>query len=131
MKTIAALSAAVSLSLSINSASVFAVEDMVKVAPNNTKVLLENDQIRVIETRIKPGEKVAKHAHPARVVYYLNPAKERVTMEGKSPQEITAKAGEAAYFDAVKLEMANVGTTESHTIVVELKDSQGAASQPK
>lgn len=126
MKTSSVLSVAVTLGLAFNSASLYAA-DMVQVAPHNTKVLFENDKVRVLETKVKPGEKVSKHTHPARVIYYFNPSKEQVTFEGKQPKEFTWKAGEVAYFDAVKLEMGNTGTIEIHNIVVELKDGQNAS----
>lgn len=35
--------------------------DAVMAAPNHHKVLLENDQIRVLETLIRPGEETAVH----------------------------------------------------------------------
>jgi hypothetical protein len=37
--------------------------DAVAAAPEHHKVLLENDQIRVLETLLKPGEKTAVHTH--------------------------------------------------------------------
>lgn len=97
-------------------------EDMLKSAPHNTKVLFENDRVRVLETRTKPGEKLAMHSHPPRVNYFLNPLKERITFEGKQAREFSWKAGEVAFSEAVTLEVTNIGTTEGHNIVVELKD---------
>jgi quercetin dioxygenase-like cupin family protein len=37
--------------------------DAVATAPEHHKVLLENDQIRVLETLLKPGEEMAAHTH--------------------------------------------------------------------
>ena len=37
--------------------------DAVAAAPEHHKVLLENDQIRVLETLILPGEETAVHTH--------------------------------------------------------------------
>ena len=99
-------------------------DDMLKIAPHNTRVLFENDRIRVLETMTKPGEKLPMHSHPARVNYFLNPLSERITYEGKPPQDFNWKAGEVAFSDAVKLEVENIGTTAGHNIVVELKDSK-------
>ena len=98
-------------------------DDMLKIAPHNTRVLFENDRIRVLETMTKPGEKLPTHSHPARVNYFLNPLSERITYEGKPPQDFNWKAGEVAFSEAVKLEVVNIGTTAGHNIVVELKDS--------
>jgi hypothetical protein len=49
-------------------------QDPVKTSPQYYKVLLENDQVRVLEYRLKPGEKEAMHSHPAGVVYVLSGA---------------------------------------------------------
>ncbi|PYJ67167.1 MAG: hypothetical protein DME76_15800, partial [Verrucomicrobia bacterium] len=43
-------------------------QDPVKTSPQYYKVLLENDQVRVLEYRLKPGEKEPTHSHPAGVV---------------------------------------------------------------
>ena len=42
-------------------------EDAVKVAPHAYKVVLENDKVRVLESRMKPGDKTEMHGHPALV----------------------------------------------------------------
>ncbi len=130
MKTIVVLLCASLLSLLACGTFVFA-EDMLKIAPHNTKVLFENDRVRVLETRTKPGEKLMMHSHPARVNYFLNPLKESITYDGKPPQEVTWKAGEVAFSEAVKLEVVNIGTTEGHNIVVELKESQASGPHAK
>ena len=39
-------------------------QDPMKVAPNNFKVLLENDQVRVLDFHSKPGDKIGMHSHP-------------------------------------------------------------------
>jgi quercetin dioxygenase-like cupin family protein len=43
-------------------------QDLVKVAPKICKVLLENDRVRVLEIRFKPGGKLPMHSHPAYIV---------------------------------------------------------------
>ncbi|MBI3898469.1 MAG: hypothetical protein HY308_09255 [Gammaproteobacteria bacterium] len=107
-----------------NDAAVSAgADDMLRIAPHNTKVLFENDRVRVLETRTKPGEKLPMHSHPPRVNYFLNPLQERITYQGKQPQEYSWKAGDVAFSEAVTLEVANIGTTEGRNIVVELKET--------
>jgi quercetin dioxygenase-like cupin family protein len=48
-------------------------QDVTKVAggPETHKVILDNDQVRVLDARIQPGQKLAMHSHPANVVYYV------------------------------------------------------------
>ncbi len=43
---------------------VMGAQDVVAVAPDSHKLVLENDQVRVIRVHVKPGEKVAMHSHP-------------------------------------------------------------------
>lgn len=38
--------------------------DAVIAAPENHRVVFENERVRVLDTRIKPGERVPVHAHP-------------------------------------------------------------------
>ena len=49
-------------------------QDPVKTSPQFYKVLLENDEVRVLEYRLKPGQKEPIHSHPAGVVYVLSGA---------------------------------------------------------
>ena len=39
-------------------------EDAVKTDPDKYKVVLENERVRVLEYRDKPGEKTKMHTHP-------------------------------------------------------------------
>ena len=58
--------------------------DAVSVAPNLYKVLLENDKVRVLETRYGPGVKSEMHFHPDLVAVALTPAKAILTLaEGR------------------------------------------------
>ncbi len=38
--------------------------DATTAAPNHHEVLLENDRVRVLDTRIGPGERTPVHTHP-------------------------------------------------------------------
>ena len=39
--------------------------DPVEVSPDNYKVVLENDHVRVLEMNLKVGEKDEMHSHPS------------------------------------------------------------------
>jgi len=46
--------------------------DSVVAAPEHHRVIFENERVRVLDTRIKPGEKVPVHAHAwSSVTYFL------------------------------------------------------------
>ncbi len=98
-------------------------QDPVKVAPKICKVLLENDQVRVLEIRIKPGEKLPMHSHPAYIVYALRTHKIRLTLPDGETKEVKVKAGGAVWSDAVSHAVDNIGTTEAHVLNIELKQA--------
>ena len=47
--------------------------DPVKVAPHIYELAFENDRVRVLKKTIRNGETPPLHAHPDRVIVYLNP----------------------------------------------------------
>ena len=107
--------------LTLGSGLLLAHGDMVTIAPDKTRVLFENDRIRVLETRNKPGETIPMHSHPPRFVYFMNPLSEKITYEGKEPKVYHWKAGDVTFDEAVSLAVENVGTSAGRNIVVELK----------
>lgn len=49
--------------------------DLLFVAPAQTKLLVENDKIRVLEFTAKAGDKIPLHQHPEMAVYVLKQGK--------------------------------------------------------
>ena len=96
-------------------------EDAVKVAPHVYKVMLENEQVRVLETRMKPGDKTDMHFHPAVVACSVNGGKYKFTSPDGQSMEVELEAGQALYLDPVEHSTENVGTTEGLVLLVELK----------
>ncbi len=115
MKTIILLSLLVVLS-----ATAYA-QDPVKTSPQYYKVLLENDQVRVLEYRLKAGEKEPVHSHPAGVVYVLSGAKLKFSYPDGRTEERTAATGETIWRDPTTHAVENVGDTEAHAITIDLK----------
>ena len=97
-------------------------QDSAKVAPKNVKILLENNRVRVLEVRIKPGEKIPMHSHPAHLTYALTDVKGEYTSPDGKPTISEAKTGSVFWSEPVTHSSVNVGNTEIHAIVVELKD---------
>lgn len=101
--------------------SVFA-QDPLAVAPNNYKrVILDNENVRVLEVEIAPGETVPWHKHPNHVGYALTDAKLEITDKGKAPVVAELKAGDALYIPAVVHMAKNIGGTTARIIVTEIK----------
>ncbi len=99
-------------------------QDMVKVAPKNTKVLVDNEHVRVIEVWLKPGETLPMHSHPANVVYFITGGKVKTTTPDGKVTETERKEGEAAYNEPVTHSNQNTGTTAAKVLVVELKQAK-------
>ncbi len=104
-------------------------QDPVKVAPDQYKVLLENDQVRVLEVHIKPGQKAAMHAHPACVEYFFSDAKAKFMLDGGKSQTRELKAGLVAWSEPEKHASENTGTTEGHVLIVELKGGKSGKTE--
>ncbi len=94
--------------------------DPAVVAANVSKVLNENDKVRVLEVISKPGDVAKMHSHPDHVVYALKGGKASFTSGGKT-KEMELKTGSVSFFDATEHEMKNIGNTTMNLIVVELK----------
>ena len=95
--------------------------DAVKVAPDIYKVILENDRVRVLESRMRPGDKTAMHGHPPAVGCAITGGKFKFTGPDGQTMEIGLNSGDAVYMDAVEHTTENVGTTEGVILIVELK----------
>jgi hypothetical protein len=97
-------------------------QDPVQVAPEQYKVLLENDRVRVLEYRSQPGDKEAMHSHPANVIYMLSTFKAKFTLPDGKTTESELKAGEVTWREAETHVVENIGTTEGHVLIIELKE---------
>jgi beta-alanine degradation protein BauB len=65
------------------------------------KVLLENDEVRVLEVRMKQGAKSEMHSHPRNVAYFLNNSRAKFTFPNGKSEDADLKRGQAMWFDAV------------------------------
>ena len=97
-------------------------QDPVTVAPNiYKKVLLENDNVRVMQFELAPQETVPWHSHPDHFVYAITDGKLEITEKGKSPIVTEIKAGEAMYMIATTHMVKNIGENQIKFIVTDLK----------
>jgi beta-alanine degradation protein BauB len=96
-------------------------DDAVKVAPDSYKVVLENDQVRVLEVRIKQGAKSEMHSHPKSVAICLNDQRLKFTFPNGKTEDTDLKRGQAVWLDGLSHAVENVGTEDVSSVVVELK----------
>jgi hypothetical protein len=63
----------VALLVSAAAAAIPSALDPLRVAPHIYEVAFENERVRILKATIRNGETAPLHAHPDRVVVYLNP----------------------------------------------------------
>jgi beta-alanine degradation protein BauB len=111
--------------VTISLLSVFAMvaysQDPVRLSPQYYRVLLENDEVRVLEYRLKPGQKEVMHSHPRGFVYYFNDTRLKITSPEGKTEESVFTMGQTIWREPVMHAVENVGTTEVHALALELK----------
>ena len=95
--------------------------DPVEVSPDNYKVLLENDQVRVLEMTLKAGESDVMRSHPDETVYYERGGKVVVHLPDGGSAELEPPDGFVMAHEAWTHRVQNVGTTVTRAIIVEPK----------
>jgi hypothetical protein len=95
--------------------------DPVKLSPQLYNVRFENDRVRVLEYRLKPGEKEPMHSHPPGVVYVLSDAAFRSIAADGSTSDGPSAVGEVHWRDFTTHAAENIGKTEAHALAIELK----------
>jgi uncharacterized RmlC-like cupin family protein len=108
------------LAIGIGLAALAAAHDQVQASPDY-KMEIENNWVRVLRVKRGPHAKAPMHAHPASVIVFLTDYHQRITgADGKS-QEVTHKAGDVSYTEAVKHSEENLSDHPLEAVVIELK----------
>jgi hypothetical protein len=97
-------------------------QDVLKVIPENYKLIIDNPFVRVLEAHIPAGTEEKPHRHLKGVSVCLT----EYTLEARTLPDgqwvrNDRKAGTTYWSDASLHQVRNVGKTESHTIRIELK----------
>jgi hypothetical protein len=96
--------------------------DVLKVIPENYKLILDNPFVRVIEARVPPGTTEAPHRHLRGVSVCMTEytVESRPVPNGEWTRS-ERKLGTVYWSEASLHQLRNVGKTTSHTIRIELK----------
>jgi quinol monooxygenase YgiN len=78
----------------------------------------------VLDFQLKQGAKETFHSHPAAVTYVLAPFKIRFTFPDGTVRIREAKAGELFFGEALTHASENIGETDAHGLLIELKASE-------
>lgn len=112
----------------INCVALGRAQDVMKAVPEHYKVRVENEHVRVVESTLAPGEKEARHTHPAGWYYVTKPGTMKVTFADGKVETWEAKEGEAGWMDAEGPHTSeNIGTTTMGYILVEVKSAAAPA----
>jgi len=96
--------------------------DVLKVIPENYKLIIDNQFVRVLEARIPAGTEEKPHRHLKGVSVCLTEytLESRILPDGPWVRN-ERKVGTTYWSDASLHQVRNVGATTSHTIRIELK----------
>ncbi len=85
------------------------------------KLRIENERIRVLEYRDKPGDKTNMRDHPDFVLYALGAFKRKLTFPDGKTVSREFKAGDVIFMKAQTHIGENIGDTDTDVVIVELK----------
>ncbi|MCC6859624.1 MAG: hypothetical protein IT158_13730 [Bryobacterales bacterium] len=93
--------------------------NLAELAPASAKVVFENQDAKVLEVSLKPGEKQPVHNGAARLVYSLTPARVRFTA-GKESTEHEYAAGAVHYHAGGPHRVENLSKEPIRYVVIEV-----------
>ncbi|MEU2616201.1 cytoplasmic protein [Micromonospora sp. NPDC007271] len=96
-------------------------DDPTVTDPDLYKVIFENDRVRVLEYRDRPGDKTHLHRHPDSVMYTLTSFRRQISA-GERSVDVEIPAGTVRWVGAQEHSGQNIGDTQTHSIFVELKE---------
>ncbi|MCZ4126021.1 cupin domain-containing protein [Streptomyces sp. H39-S7] len=101
--------------------------DPLETNPELYRVIFENERVRVLEYRDRPGDRTTPHDHPDSVMYTLTSFTRRL-ISGDQQRDLELDAGQTRWLGAQEHAGENIGDTETHVIFVELKEPAPVAS---
>ena len=85
------------------------------------KVVLENDRVRILEYRDSPGQRTSPHYHPDYVICALSGFRRKLVLSDGREVVRELRPGDVAPAKADSHIGENVGSTDTHVLIVELK----------
>ena len=95
--------------------------DPVTASPNNYKMLMENEQVRVLEMTLKAGESDQVHSHPSETVYFVKGGKVKIHLLDGGVADADIPDGHVMWHEEWTHRVENVGSSDVHAIIVEAK----------
>ena len=103
--------------------------DAMSAAPDHHSLLLENDRVRILDTRLRPGEQTPIHTHQWPGALYVLSWSDFIrrdaagtVLANSRTMAAAPKPGEALWLPPLPPhQVENVGAADLHIIAVELK----------
>ena len=96
--------------------------DALTASPENFRLVLENDDVRVLEYTLLPGQKDRRHTHPQRVAHVISGGQLRVGFPDGTHRDFDEIAGTSEWSKPSPLhDTQNIGTTPIKILLVEVK----------
>ena len=108
-------------------------KDPVRVDPNHYKVEINNKHVRVLRIHYGPHEKSVMHGHPGVLGVFLSDGHAGFAYPNGKTEEVSWKAGDAMWFDALEHLPENLSDSSLDLIAVEVKSAgapQAAKAKP-
>ena len=97
-------------------------QDAAVANATTVQVKLDNPSVRVLESKLNPGQKERPHSHPASVIYVISGGKVRNHMADGTSVDGELVSGATLYREPLTHWAENIGTSPIHLIITELKD---------
>jgi len=97
--------------------------DPAETNPQHYTVVFENDRVRVLEYRDRPGDRTTPHEHPDSVMHTLSAFRRRLH-SGEDHRDVDMPAGLTGWLPAQRHSGENIGDTPTHVLFVELKEGR-------
>lgn len=94
--------------------------DPIVASPSEYKLLHDTPEARVVEMRLPPGVIDTEHSHPHEYVYFISGGKARIHV-GEERVELDIPDGHVMDHEPWTHRVENIGTTEIHAVIFELK----------
>jgi quercetin dioxygenase-like cupin family protein len=99
--------------------------DPLKVASHTYRLLFENNLVRVLEFRLIPGQRTRTHHQREGVLYVLSGGFLKETLPSGKVVRQVFRPRQARWLEAKSHALENIGLTEVHLFIVELKSPPG------
>ena len=99
--------------------------DPIESSPDVYRVLLDNEHVRVLEMKVRPGETDEMHSHSIETTYFTKGGRMRIHLVGAKHLELDVPDGHVMRHKPWTHRVENTGKIEIRAIIFEAKRDLG------